>query len=190
MLLRLFVLFTAVPLLEVYLLFVLGQALGLWPTVALVLLTGVVGATLARREGTRVWRRWQGALARGEVPEGGLAEGLLVLVGGVLLVTPGVLTDLVGLGLLVPPIRGAVARRLQRSIERRIEEGSASVHYRVDLGDGRVREVRSMGRRGSVIETEGEVVEEERPVEAERELGRGSAEEPGAPPSGDRAARR
>jgi len=124
----LLVLFTVVPLVELYLLLWLGDLMGFWPTVGLVLLTGVIGATLAKLEGLRVLGQWQGALAEGRVPEAGVLDGLLVLVGGVLLVTPGVLTDVFGFTLLLPPTRKVVARFLRRRVERAIEQGSVHVH--------------------------------------------------------------
>jgi UPF0716 protein FxsA len=123
----LFFAFTVIPLVELYLLLVIGRHVGALPTVVLVLITGLVGALLARKEGLRVVRRWQQSLARGRMPEEGILGGLLVLVGGVLLVTPGVLTDLVGFLLLLPPSRRWIARRLRRVLERRIAQGTVRV---------------------------------------------------------------
>ena len=118
---KLFLLFTLVPVLELYLLIAVGGAIGAPATIGLVLATGLLGAVLAKREGMRVLRAWQEAMARGQIPEEGLASSLLVLVGGVLLVTPGVLTDVVGLALLAPPTRRALARRLQRRAARHFQ---------------------------------------------------------------------
>jgi UPF0716 protein FxsA len=123
----LFVLFTVVPLVELYLLVLLGRHMGPWTSVGLVLVTAVLGAALAKREGWRVLRRWQESLARGEMPEEGLLGGVLVLVGGVLLVTPGVLTDLAGVVLLLPPTRRLVAARVRRWLERRMATGNMRV---------------------------------------------------------------
>ena len=123
----LLVLFIVVPLLEVYLLFGLSHLMGFWATVALVLITGTLGAALAKREGLRVLGRWQAALAEARVPEEGVLDGLLVLVGGVLLVTPGVLTDITGLLLLLPPTRKVAAAWLRRRAERGIAEGNVQV---------------------------------------------------------------
>lgn len=124
----LLVLFTVVPLVELYLLIWLGGLMGFWPTVGLVLLTGVIGATLAKLEGLRVLGQWQSALAEGRVPEAGVLDGLLVLVGGIFLVTPGVLTDLVGFSLLLPPTRKLVAGFLRKRVEAGIQKGSVHVH--------------------------------------------------------------
>lgn len=131
--LKLLALFTIVPLVELALLIFIGERVGLWPTVGLVFVTGGLGAWLAKREGLRVLREWQASLARGQMPEEGVLGGLLVLVGGVLLITPGVVTDLTGLLLLLPPTRRLVAARVRKAVERRIGDGSIRV---VDLSGG------------------------------------------------------
>jgi len=123
----LFLAFTLIPLLELYLLLFVARYVGFWPTVGLVLVTGVIGALLAKKEGLRVVRRWQQSLAQGRMPEEGILGGLLVLVGGVLLVTPGVLTDAVGFLLLLPPTRRVIAARVRRVLERRMADGTVRV---------------------------------------------------------------
>ncbi|HEV2132618.1 MAG TPA: FxsA family protein [Longimicrobiaceae bacterium] len=117
---RLLLLFTLVPAVELALLIVIGQRLGVLPTVALILITGLVGAWLARREGSRTWREFRAALSTGRVPGEELQQGLAILIGGALLLTPGVVTDLVGLLLLLPPSRQVVLREVRRRIERRL----------------------------------------------------------------------
>jgi UPF0716 protein FxsA len=124
---KLFLLFTAVPLLDLWLLLAIGDVIGFWPTVGLVLLTGFAGATLARIEGLRVLGAWRAALAAGRLPEEGVLSGVLVLVGAVLLVTPGVLTDVVGLALLVPASRRLAARGLRAWLARQIRSGHVRV---------------------------------------------------------------
>lgn len=124
---RLFLLFVLVPIIELVLLIQLGQVVGVLPTVGLVLLTGAVGAWLARKEGVRVFLRFQQELASGRLPGQSLFDGISVLIGGALLLTPGVLTDLLGFGLLVPVSRGWIQRVLRRRLERRIQEGSIRV---------------------------------------------------------------
>jgi UPF0716 protein FxsA len=119
--------FTVVPFIELYLLLAIGREVGFLPTLAMVLVTGLVGAWLARREGGRVLRSWRESMARGQVPEEGIVSGALVLVGGALLVAPGVFTDVVGLLLLVPPTRRFVAARLRKSLERKVRDGSVRV---------------------------------------------------------------
>ncbi len=150
-------LFTIVPLLELYLLLLLGELMGFWPTVGLVLLTGVVGAWLAKSEGLRVFRKWQAALAEGRMPEEGVLGGLLVLVGGVLLVTPGVLTDVTGLLLLLPPSRRLIARGVQAHFEKRIQDGTVRV---VQFHEMRVDPFAERRPGGDVIDVEGEPVDD------------------------------
>ncbi|MDH5674104.1 MAG: FxsA family protein [Myxococcales bacterium] len=124
---RLLLLFTAVPLVELLLLTWVSERIGFANTVLMVLVTGALGAAMARAEGLRVLRSWQQSLAQGQLPEDGVIGGLLVLVGGVLLVTPGVLTDAVGLLLLLPTSRRTVARVIAARLQRAIEEGRIQV---------------------------------------------------------------
>lgn len=124
---RLALLFVAVPLLELFLLIRLGGAIGLLPTLALCVLTGVAGAWLARREGLRALWSFQQRLARGGVPGRALMDGLCILLGGALLLTPGLLTDVVGFSLLLPPSRRWIQERMQRRIERGLADGTIRV---------------------------------------------------------------
>ena len=120
MLRGLLLLFVVVPAVELYLLTWLAQATSFWVAVALALVTGVLGGILSKREGFRVWRRWQEALQQGRVPDEGVIGGVLVLVGGVLLISPGVLTDVVGLLLLIPVTRRFVAERIRRRVDAKL----------------------------------------------------------------------
>lgn len=124
---RLFLLFTLVPLLELFLLIEVGERIGAGPTVALVLVTGIVGAWLARREGTRSWRTVRRELADGTLPAEELLGAALVVLSGAFLVTPGILTDAVGLLLLARPVRNRLASRIRRSLQTRLEEGAIRV---------------------------------------------------------------
>ena len=117
---RLFLLFTIVTALEMWLLITVGGILGPTATLAMVLATGMAGATLARREGARVLEAWKQTSITGEMPKDGITSSALVLVGGVLLVTPGVLTDAVGLLLLVPSVRRPIATRVQAVLQKRL----------------------------------------------------------------------
>jgi UPF0716 protein FxsA len=117
---RLVLLFTVVPALELFLLLQLGSLFGPTATFLLILLTGVVGAWLAKREGLGLLRQLQEELSRGLPPGDRLMEGVLVVVGGLLLVTPGVFTDLVGFLLIAPPSRKAVAKRSLKALSERI----------------------------------------------------------------------
>lgn len=134
---RLLLAFTLVPLAELWLLLRIGSVLGGFWTLALVVITGVAGATLARREGARAWLAVQVELAAGKLPGRELIEALLVLVAGIVLVTPGVLTDFAGLALLVRPIRSAFVRQLERRYGKRLE---ARVDAEVSSG-GRIIEL-------------------------------------------------
>jgi UPF0716 protein FxsA len=124
---KLLLVFTILPLVEIYLLLVLNQHAGLWPTVGIVVGTGVLGAIVAHAEGMRVLREWQRSLVRGRVPEEGVLGGVLILIGGILLITPGVITDLVGIVLLIPPTRRLVANAIRRRLEQKIQQGSIKV---------------------------------------------------------------
>jgi UPF0716 protein FxsA len=116
---RLLLLFTVVPLVELFLLLRIGGAIGPLPTLGIVVVTGVVGSTMARAQGVRVIREAQAQMNRGEMPSRGILEGILVFSAGLLLVTPGVLTDVVGFALLVPKVRALVASRVGRAIRER-----------------------------------------------------------------------
>lgn len=157
---KLFLLFTVVPFVELYLLILLGRVFGAFPTIVLVLTTGFLGAYLARSEGLRVVRKWQAALAEGRVPEEGVLGGLLVLVGGVLLITPGILTDVAGLLLLAPSTRMVVADLMRRRIERKIREGS--IHVTTYTTGGPWPGTKP-GRGPEVIDVEGEDVTGDEP---------------------------
>ncbi|MBE7560061.1 FxsA family protein [bacterium] len=112
-------LFIGVPHLEVYLLLQVGAFIGVLPTVGLVILTGVCGGLLARYEGLRVLWEARRRLERGEIPSGALSDGLAVLCGGLLLLTPGLLTDLAGLSLLWPTSRRLVKKAVAKWVRNR-----------------------------------------------------------------------
>lgn len=164
----LLLLFTVVPLVELWLLLFIGDHIGFWPTVGIVLATGILGATLAKHEGLRVVQRWHEATARGELPEDGVLGGLLVLVGGIFLITPGVLTDVTGLLLLFPPTRRLVAGFVRRRFERGLSSGAVRV---TQVGGAQVFTWGTgMGASGpSVIDVEGADVTEERRPKLPRE---------------------
>jgi len=120
---RLALLFVVVPVLELALLVQVGRAVGLVPTLLLVLATGIGGAALARREGLRTLTAIQGDLALGRLPGEALLDGAAILFGGALLLTPGILTDVVGLSLLLPVTRRWVAGRMRRWFEGQLASG-------------------------------------------------------------------
>ena len=111
------------PLVELYVLIQVGQVVGaLWTVVALVAVS-LLGAALLRREGWRTWRSLQAATATGRLPAREVADGALVLLAGALLLTPGFVTDLFGLLLLLPPVRAVVRRALMSYATRRVVPG-------------------------------------------------------------------
>lgn len=122
---RLFLLFTLTTTVELILLLTVGKAIGIWATIAIILLTGFLGAALAGREGRRAWQRVVDSLRRGELPADPIVQALLVLVGGVLLLTPGFLTDIFGFSCLIPPSRAFLAKLVGKYLARRIEGGAA-----------------------------------------------------------------
>jgi len=115
-----FVLFLAVPLLEIYVLIQVGQVIGPWWTILLLIADSVFGAWLIRREGGRAWRALQAALASGTMPARELADGALILIGGTLMLTPGFVTDAVGVLMILPFTRPLFRRALAGAVSRRI----------------------------------------------------------------------
>ena len=125
--LRLLLLFTLLPAIELALLIEVGRRIGTLPTLGLILLTGVIGATLARYQGIAVLRRMQEELADGRLPAGSLLDGVIILIAAALLVTPGILTDAVGFALLIPMTRVGIRELMRRWFERALREGRANV---------------------------------------------------------------
>ncbi|MEM0963055.1 MAG: FxsA family protein, partial [Bacteroidota bacterium] len=115
---RLLLLFLVVPLVDLSLLVTIGGEIGLWPTVGIVVLTAVAGSWLARREGLAAWNRVQQRLGTGGVPGPELIDGLIILLSGTLLLTPGFLTDVVGFLGLLPPSRALIRRWMRGRFER------------------------------------------------------------------------
>jgi len=107
----LLLLFLLVPLVEIYVMIKVGGIIGAFPTILLVVLTAVVGAALARVQGLATLQRLQATLARGEAPASEMVEGVLLLAGALLLLTPGFITDLMGFFCLIPGTRRALAWR-------------------------------------------------------------------------------
>jgi UPF0716 protein FxsA len=121
MFVRLLLLFTVVPLVELYLLISIGGRLGVAPTIAIVIATGVLGAWLARWQGLSVLKRIGEDMESGRLPTDALIDGLLVLVAGAVLLTPGFLTDACGFLLLIPPARTAIRKRVATAFAGRVE---------------------------------------------------------------------
>jgi UPF0716 protein FxsA len=112
-------LFIAVPIVEIYVIIKVGEAIGVFPTVILLLADAVLGSLLLRHQGRGAWERFNRALAERRFPGREVADGLLIAVGGTLLLTPGFVTDIFGAVLLIPPSRAAVRRLLRSYFTRR-----------------------------------------------------------------------
>ena len=121
MLLYLFLLFTVLPIIELTILVQIGGATHWWVPVLLVIFTGIVGAALARWQGIRAFQRLRDDAQARRMPADSLLDGFLVLLAGLFLIFPGVLTDFVGIALLIPPIRALVKRGVTAWMKRHIE---------------------------------------------------------------------
>lgn len=126
---RLLLLFLLTPAVELGLLIQVDRLIGFGPTIGLIIATGLVGSYLARREGLTTWRRLNNRLRRGELPGKELGDGVIILVAGALLITPGVLTDLIGFLGLFPLTRAPIRRLLMRRLQSKVEQGSMNVQF-------------------------------------------------------------
>jgi UPF0716 protein FxsA len=131
---RLLLLFVALPAIELALLIELGNRFGTLHTLGLIVITGVVGASLARGQGLSLVREIQSEVAQGRLPAGSLVDGVMILIAGALLVTPGILTDSFGFLCLVPAFRSAAKGVLLRRLEKAVEENR--IHVTMDFPDG------------------------------------------------------
>lgn len=129
MLSKLILLFILVPFVELFLLIEMGQLVGTLPTLGLIIFTGVVGAYLARRQGLQVLRRLQSDIQSGGLPAEAIFDGAFILVAAILLMTPGVLSDTLGLACLFPPTRQLMKRFIWSRIERSLRDGRLFVAY-------------------------------------------------------------
>ena len=119
MLLKLFLAFTIIPIIEIYLLIEIGSMFGALTAVTLVILTGFLGAFLARMQGLQTLYRIQESLREGRMPSGELLDALLIIIAGLVLLTPGFLTDSAGFLLLIPATRNSIKYWLRSQIELR-----------------------------------------------------------------------
>jgi UPF0716 protein FxsA len=125
-------LFLLVPIAELYVIIQVGDAIGLGWTVALLVADSLLGSLLVRAQGRAVWRRFNEALAQGRVPHREVMDGVLVIFGGALLLTPGFLTDIVGVTFLLPPTRAVIRRLLIRRLGRRPQVRTTARSYDVE----------------------------------------------------------
>src|SRR3954462_4398136 len=121
----LIILFIVVPIAELYVILKVGDLIGILPTVALLVADSLLGAWLMRSQGRVVWRRFQQTMEAGRLPHREVLDGVLVIFGGAFLITPGFLTDIVGVLLLLPPTRALFRRLVQRRLGRRAVAAAA-----------------------------------------------------------------
>jgi UPF0716 protein FxsA len=128
-------LFVGIPLIELVLLIEIGQRIGTTYTIGIIIVTGVLGATLARQQGLSVIGQLQRETAEGRMPAVPLVDGVLVVIAAIVLLTPGLLTDAVGFALLVPAVRRWLRGKVLQRLQRAVAEGRAEfvVHRRDDL---------------------------------------------------------
>jgi UPF0716 protein FxsA len=132
MLLPLVLLFIAIPLAELAVIIQVGQAIGVWWTIGLLLADSLLGAWLMRHQGRAAWRRFNETTRAGRVPAREVLDGALVIFGGALLLTPGFITDIFGLILLVPPTRALVRAVLARRLAHRMVSAATTTRPRTD----------------------------------------------------------
>jgi UPF0716 protein FxsA len=113
-------LFIAVPLVEIYVIIQVGQAIGAWWTILLLVIDSILGSWLIRHEGSRAWRALSEALDSGRMPAKELADGALILIGGTLMLAPGFVTDAFGVLMILPVTRPLFRRLLTRVVARRL----------------------------------------------------------------------
>ena len=150
----LIVLFIVVPLAELYVILQVGEAIGAVWTILLLAADSLLGALLLRSQGRTVWGRFNSTLSEGRMPHRELIDGVLVVFGGAFLITPGFLTDIVGLLLLIPPTRALIRRLVVRRLGRRISIGAVGA-------DGPPR--RRPPRNGNDFDVEGSATEYDSP---------------------------
>jgi UPF0716 protein FxsA len=150
----LIVLFIVVPLAELYVILQVGEAIGALWTILLLAADSVLGSLLLRSQGRTVWGRFNAALTEGRMPHREVIDGVLVVFGGAFLITPGFLTDIVGIMLLIPPTRALIRRLVVRRIGRRVARGVVGA-------EGRPR--RRPPQNGRDFDVEGSATEYEAP---------------------------
>lgn len=129
MFLKLFLAFTLIPVVELYLLIRIGAAVGALNTILLVVITGAAGAYLARVQGLQTMTRVRQRLHQGEMPAEDMLDAVLIFVAGIVLLTPGLLTDAAGLLLLFPPSRREAKKWLRRKMDRWIKQAEFRIHH-------------------------------------------------------------
>ncbi|MBF0471382.1 MAG: FxsA family protein [Gammaproteobacteria bacterium] len=151
-------LFIIIPIIEIYLLIAVGSVIGALPTILLIFLTAIVGVTLLRQQGIVTLQRFQQAMVEGQLPSTVIIEGVILIICGAFLLTPGFFTDTIGFLGLISPIREAVAQRVASRLNLNILSSGFQSHTSSGFGaSGRP----ASPQRGKVIE--GEVVDRDQP---------------------------
>jgi UPF0716 protein FxsA len=139
--LLLVLLFIVLPVAEIYVIIKVGEAIGVWPTIGLLILDGFLGAALLRHQGRAAWRRFNEAVAAGKIPAREAFDGAMVIVGGAFLLAPGFITDAIGLLLLIPP-----SRAMLRGIVTKLAVGRAAFAVRTVQWGSKARDGYRNGR--------------------------------------------
>ncbi len=158
------VLFIVVPLAELYVIIKVGEAIGVLYTIGLLIVDSIVGWALLRHQGSRAWGRFNEALSEGRVPGKEVADGTLIVFGGALLLTPGFISDVLGLLLLLPPTRAVIRKVLAATLFRRLAIGHTAVSWgweRARGARGRPGPDGHAGERGYDVEGTGHEVGDE-----------------------------
>jgi UPF0716 protein FxsA len=151
----LLIIFIVVPIAELYVILQVGDAIGAVPTILLLIADSIIGSLLLRSQGRVVWRRFTEAVQAGRVPHREVLDGVLVIFGGAFLITPGFITDIVGVIFLLPPTRAVARRLIMRGVGRRFSIFVA--------GGGRGRVRRDWDVDGRAWDVDGTAVEHEPP---------------------------
>ncbi|MCL5057548.1 MAG: FxsA family protein [Actinobacteria bacterium] len=128
--LRLLGLFILIPVIEILILVKIGSRVGFWPAIALIVIPGVLGAAMAHSQGLSAVSEIKSDLSAGRLPGNRIIDGILILMGGLLLITPGIITDILGFSVLVPGVRKYYRRVLTRGILARLAARSFKIHMR------------------------------------------------------------
>ena len=153
--LLLIALFVAVPIAEIYVIIQVGEAIGAVPTILILIADSIIGSMLWRSQGRRAWARFRQTVERGGIPHREVIDGVLVIFGGAFLITPGFISDVLGILLLLPPTRALFRRLLIRRLGRRIQ-------FRMAGGRGSGR--RWDGNGGRDYDVEGTATEHDGPT--------------------------
>jgi UPF0716 protein FxsA len=160
-LIALVLIFIVLPITELYVIYLVGDAIGILPTLGLLAADSVLGSLLLKSQGRAAWRRFNEALAEGRMPHREVQDGVAVIFGGAFLITPGFLTDVLGVLLLLPPTRAVIRRLGVRALSRRVVTSAAG-------GAAERSRARSRGRRFDVEGTASEYSPPDRPNDSRR----------------------